>query len=254
MSDSLRPHGLYSPWKSPDQNTGVGSVPLLQGIFPTQGSNPGLPHCRRILYQLSHKGSPRILEWVTYPFSSRSSWPRIGTRVSFIAGRFFTNCAIRKLEDTVQYITVNLNVTQNRGGFLFSSLCTNKGSGSLWRLLATCSPLCDWFLSAEKGSVPFSSRQASTVWHLWGLTLGLMPFWKYWINFEQEVLHFCFSPGLTNYVPGPVFHTLVWKKMTYDNMVVLQLARSWPVRPGQTRQAEALEEAARQKVTASLGN
>ena len=47
----------------------MGSLPLLQGIFPTQGSNPGLPHCRRILHQLSHKGSPRILEWVAYPFS-----------------------------------------------------------------------------------------------------------------------------------------------------------------------------------------
>ena len=58
------------------QNTGVGSLSLLQGIFPTQGSNPGLPHCRQILYQLSHKGSPRILEWVAYPFSSRSSQPR----------------------------------------------------------------------------------------------------------------------------------------------------------------------------------
>ena len=68
MSDSLRPHGLYSPWNSPGQNTGVGSLSLLQGIFPTQGSNPGLLHCRRILYQLSHKGSPRILEWVAYPF------------------------------------------------------------------------------------------------------------------------------------------------------------------------------------------
>ena len=56
MSDSLRPHGLYSPWNSPGQNTGVGSLSLLQGIFSTQGSNPGLPHCRRILYQLSHIG------------------------------------------------------------------------------------------------------------------------------------------------------------------------------------------------------
>ena len=55
MSDSLRPHGLYSPWNSPGQNTGVGSLFLLQGIFPTQGSNPGLPHCRWILYQLSCK-------------------------------------------------------------------------------------------------------------------------------------------------------------------------------------------------------
>ena len=57
------------------QNTGVGSCSLLPGIFPTQGSNPGLPHCGRILYQLSHKGSPRILEWVAYLFSSRSSQP-----------------------------------------------------------------------------------------------------------------------------------------------------------------------------------
>ena len=66
----------YSPWNSPGQNTGLGSLSLLQGIFPTQGSNPGLPHCRRILYQLSHKGSPTILEWVAYPFSSGSSQPR----------------------------------------------------------------------------------------------------------------------------------------------------------------------------------
>ena len=56
VSDSLRPHGLYSPWISPGQNTGVGSLSLLQGIFPIQGSNPGLPHCRQILYQLSCKG------------------------------------------------------------------------------------------------------------------------------------------------------------------------------------------------------
>ena len=52
--DSLQPHGLYSPWDSPGQNTGVGSLCLLQGIFPTQGSNPGVLHCRQILYQLSH--------------------------------------------------------------------------------------------------------------------------------------------------------------------------------------------------------
>ena len=64
MSDSLRHHGLYSPWNSPGKKTGVGSLSFLQGIFPTQGLNPGLLHCRWILYQLSHKGSPRILEWV----------------------------------------------------------------------------------------------------------------------------------------------------------------------------------------------
>ena len=53
MSNSLRPHGLYSSWNSADQNTGVGSHSLLQGIFPTKGSNLGLLHCRQILYQLS---------------------------------------------------------------------------------------------------------------------------------------------------------------------------------------------------------
>ena len=90
-SDSLRPHGLHSPCNSPGQNTGAGSLSLLQGIFPTQGLNPGLPYCRLILYQLSHKGSPRILEWVAYPFSRGSSQPRDQAGVSWITGRFFTN-------------------------------------------------------------------------------------------------------------------------------------------------------------------
>ena len=91
VSDSLWPHGLYSPWNSPGQNTGVGSLYFLWGIFPTQGSNPGLPHCRWIFYQLSHKGSPTILEWVAYPFSSRSSWPRNQTTVSCVTSGVFTN-------------------------------------------------------------------------------------------------------------------------------------------------------------------
>ena len=78
------------------QTTGVGSLSLLQGVFPTQGSNPGLPQCRQILYQLSHQGSPWILEWVAYPFSSGSSWPRNWTGVSCTAGGFFTNWAMEK--------------------------------------------------------------------------------------------------------------------------------------------------------------
>ena len=112
MSDSLWPHGLYSPLNSPGQNTGMGSCSLLQGIFPIQESNPGLPHCRRILYQLSHQRSPkvkvtqscptlydpmdyglpgssvhgilqaRILEWAAVPFSKGCSQPRDRTQVS----------------------------------------------------------------------------------------------------------------------------------------------------------------------------
>ena len=57
-SDSLQLHGLYSPWNSPGRNTRATSLSLLQGIYPNQGSNPGLQHCRQILYQLSCNGSP----------------------------------------------------------------------------------------------------------------------------------------------------------------------------------------------------
>ena len=99
MSNSLQPHGLYSPWDSIGQNTGVGSCSLLQGIFPIQGSNPGIPHCRQILYQMSHQGSPRILEWVAYLFCSGSSQPRNRTQASHLGsptGRFFTNWATKE--------------------------------------------------------------------------------------------------------------------------------------------------------------
>ena len=64
---------MDSAWNSPGQNIGVGNLSLLQGIFPTQGSNPSLPHCRQILYQLSHQRSLRKLNWVAYPFSRGSS-------------------------------------------------------------------------------------------------------------------------------------------------------------------------------------
>ena len=94
VSDSFQPHGLYSPWSSPGQNTGVGSRSLLQGIFPTQGLNPGLPHSRQILYQLNHQENPRILEWAAYLFSRGSSWRRNWTGGSCIAGGFFTSWAI----------------------------------------------------------------------------------------------------------------------------------------------------------------
>ena len=126
------PHGLYSPWNSPGQDTGVGSLSLLQGIFPTQGLNTGFRHCRRILYQLSHKGSPYTLNvqvkllspiwlfvtlWTVAlqpppPFMGFSrqeycsglsfflsrgfSLPRDWTQVSHIAVRLFTLWATKK--------------------------------------------------------------------------------------------------------------------------------------------------------------
>ena len=93
MACESQPARLLCPWNSPGQNAGVGSHSLFQGIFPTQGSNPGLLHCRQILYHLNHQGSPRILEWVAYPFSRGTSWPRNRTSISCIAGRFFTRWA-----------------------------------------------------------------------------------------------------------------------------------------------------------------
>ena len=108
VSDSLQAHGLYRLWYSPGQNTGVGSLSLFQGIFPTQGPNPDLPHCRRILYQLNHQGNPRRLKWVAYPFSSGSSQTRNWTRVSCIAGRFFLPTELSRKS---LFIRVNPNVS-----------------------------------------------------------------------------------------------------------------------------------------------
>ena len=108
MSNSLQPHGLYSPWNSPGQNAGVCSLSLLQRVFPTQKLNRDLLHCRCILYQLSYQGSPtrscltlcnpidcsllgssvhgisqaKILEWVAIPFSRGPSQPKDQTLIS----------------------------------------------------------------------------------------------------------------------------------------------------------------------------
>ena len=76
VSSSLRPHGLYNPENSPGQN--MGSLSLLQGIFPTQGLNPDLPYCRQILYQLSHKGSTTTKFFSEIKFQSKLLLPVCG--------------------------------------------------------------------------------------------------------------------------------------------------------------------------------
>ena len=75
VSSSLRSYGLYNPWNSPGQNTGVGSLSLLQGIFPIQGSNSGLLHCRQILYQLSHQGAQE--NWSGYDITPTQELNRV---------------------------------------------------------------------------------------------------------------------------------------------------------------------------------
>ena len=90
------PPGFSVHGDSPDKSTVVCCHALLQGVFPTPGSNPGLLHCRRILYSLNHQRIPRILEWVVYPFCRGSFQPRNWTGVSCIAGGFFTSWATRE--------------------------------------------------------------------------------------------------------------------------------------------------------------
>ena len=93
---TLWPHGIYSPWNSLVQNTRLEWVAFPFGSSQPRDHTQVSLICRWILYQLSHKGSPRTLEWVVYPFSSRSFWPRNWTRVYCIAGWFFTNWASGK--------------------------------------------------------------------------------------------------------------------------------------------------------------
>ena len=154
MSDSLRPHGLYSPWNSPGQNTGVGSLSLLQGssqpMYQTQVSRIAgrfftswatrkaqyhrcrihtgfwrlstkkivewsevkdaqshLTLCDPMDYTVHGTLQARVLEWVTFPFSRGSSWPRNQNGVSCIAGGFFTNWAMREAYMTNTYICYN---------------------------------------------------------------------------------------------------------------------------------------------------
>ena len=84
MSNSLGPHGLYSPWNSPGQYTGVGSLSLLQRIFATQGSSSDLLHCRQFLYQLNCEGSPGLFKgWYKYKFSSLVKLLKIILKIYF---------------------------------------------------------------------------------------------------------------------------------------------------------------------------
>ena len=123
--DSSQP-GSYVCGDSPGKNTGEGCQALLQGILPTQGLNPGLPHCRRILYCLSHQGSPRIPEWVACPFSRGTSQPRNWTRVSHIAGGFFTDRATREAPTSNTYIKYGKEKVGTKLGSLAVSVLKDR--------------------------------------------------------------------------------------------------------------------------------
>ena len=91
VSDSLQPHGLHSPWNSPGQNSGVGSPCHSPGDLLNPGIEPMSPTLQAVSLPAEPPGKPKILGWIAYPFSRGSSQPRNRTRVSCIAGGFFTN-------------------------------------------------------------------------------------------------------------------------------------------------------------------
>ena len=159
MSDSLQPHGLqpirlFCPWRFSRQACWRGCHALLQGDLPTQGLTTVLSYCRQILYHLSHQGSPRILEWVAYPFSSVSSGPRNGAGVSCIAHRFFTSWASREAlqEPNMYFSKWNMScvlpitsLTLEGIGVSLYSLYKASQSNTLYCGLSVCSGNCGFF-------------------------------------------------------------------------------------------------------------
>ena len=138
---------------STGKNTRVGCHALPLGDLPTQGLNPSLPHCRWILYHLSHQGSPWILEWVAYPFSRGLSRPRNRTGVSCIAGGFFTSWATREgsYKQSKFYPQVNYSLVW----FQWLKLNYNQASNqSVWKSASGLKAralhfTCAWFPSRD---------------------------------------------------------------------------------------------------------
>ena len=116
MSDSLWPHGplsmspsgspgSFTHWDSADKNIGVGCHDLLHSIFPNQGWNPRLPHCRQILYIWTTREAQEYWSGQLLSFLRGSFRPKNWTGVSCIAGRFFTNWATREVSFCGYWIT-----------------------------------------------------------------------------------------------------------------------------------------------------
>ena len=98
----------YSPWKSPGKNTGVGTLSLLQGIYHP-GIKPRSPTLQADSLPAEPQGKPMNTRVGSYPFSRESSWPRNWTEVSCIAGRFFTNWAIREAQKNINWTHYSMN-------------------------------------------------------------------------------------------------------------------------------------------------
>ena len=137
---SAVPNSLW-PWNSPGQNTGVGSLPLLQGIFWTQGLNPGPLNCRQILYQLSHSGSPARLEWVAYP--SPADLPSPGMEQGFLALQ--VDSLPTELSGKPQHILISLNMVCRislHWLYNFKQMKTTQINVATVKSLQSCPTLC----------------------------------------------------------------------------------------------------------------
>ena len=118
VSDSLRPLELYSPWNSPGQNTGVGSLSLLHRIFPIQESSQDLLHCRRILYQLSSQGSPESRASCLASCTS-SVFARTGHVVALLEYFIFTNSQLIRHLSCSHFFTIVYNAAMSIPGQVF---------------------------------------------------------------------------------------------------------------------------------------
>ena len=215
-----------SLWNSAGQNTGVGSLSLLQGIFPTQGSNPDLLLCRRILYQLSHKGSPRILEWVTsFQFSlsvmsnslrphglqqARPPCPSPTARV------FSSSCPLSQwchptISSSVVPFTSHLQCFPTSGSFPMSQFFASGGQSTGVSASASVLPMNiqDWFPLGWTGWIPCSPRDSQessptpqfksinslALSFLYSSTLTSIH--DYWINHSLDYTDLCWQSNVS---------------------------------------------------------
>ena len=144
MFNSLWPHGLNSLWNSPSQNTGVSTCSLLQGIFPTQGSNPGLPHCRWILYQLNIREAQeywsRLLVGTSWATREARDWDRALIMLHLVFNKFISlllYLLFRKFLQIFEEVVLDQKL-----GEVFQFLMMNVIDISLWEV-ASSHVTCD---------------------------------------------------------------------------------------------------------------
>ena len=144
---------------SPGKNTGMGCHALVQGIFPTHRSNPDLLHFRQILYHLNHQGSPRILQWLAYLFSTGNSLPRNQTRFSCTASGCFTSWATREAQNRLGSSNILAPPV-----LIGEKAMTPHSSTLAWKI--------PWM--EEPGRL--QSMESLTVGHYWATSLSLFTF------------------------------------------------------------------------------